>query len=235
MKNRFLFGSCVLILTFCVFGTVLWKTVRASACKAEHDLTFVIDAGHGGEDGGAAVSGVRESDINLSIALRLELLLRLCGEKTALTRWEDSISYPSSASTTRQRKMADLVQRVNLIHSTPHAVLISIHQNRFDSASAHGAQVFYGPEIGSEAFAVYTQNMLLALGENKRRAAAMSDDIYLIREAGCPAILVECGFLSNPAELALLVSDTYQTKVAVCLLSSCLGQRQELEQCYGEG
>lgn len=201
-----------------------------SAC-----VVMVVDAGHGGEDGGAvSADGLKESDVNLSVALRLDKLLGLCGIPSKLTRDSDNIAYPDSAATTRQRKRADQEFRAALIRGTEKAVLISIHQNNYIAPGPKGAQVFYGRVPGSREFAVAMQDMLSVLCGDHRKAAPVSDDIYLLRQAACPSILVECGFLSNPEELALLKTDTYRTKLALVLAAGCLRQYRELEAEYGK-
>lgn len=235
MRIRKSYIFCVLLLLFMAAGILLPLAVQTSFSPAKTGVTFVLDAGHGGEDGGAvSADGLKESDVNLAVTLRLEQLLLLFGREPVLTRSSDSIAYPPEASTVRARKQADLDLRLAKLHSTPNPVLVSIHQNRYGTESPHGAQVFFGMEPGSEAFAIHTQNQLLALGENKRLATAMPQEIYLIRNAACPAILVECGFLSNPVELAALRTEPYRTKVALCLLSACLSYETELEKLYGQ-
>lgn len=198
-------------------------------------VVMIVDAGHGGEDGGAVgADGLKESDVNLSVALRLDLLLGLCGIPSKLTRDTDSIAYPDSATTTRQRKRADQEFRAALIRGTENAVLLSIHQNNYTAPGPKGAQVFYGHAPGSRQFAAVMQDMLSVRCGDHRKAAPISDDIYLLRQAACPSILVECGFLSNPEELALLKTDTYRTKLALALAAGCLRQYRELEAAYGK-
>lgn len=186
---------------------------------------MVLDAGHGGEDGGAvAPDGTLESDINLDIALRVEALARFWGVETRMTRRTESIVYPSSALTLAAKKKADQNARLELINTTPGAVLISIHQNNYPSASPSGIQVFYGSEPNSAALAEQMQSMLtqsLCPG-NRRVAEAIDDGIYLMRNADCTAVLVECGFLSNPSDLEKLETDAYRTELAACMLASFL-------------
>lgn len=198
-------------------------------------VVMVVDAGHGGEDGGAvSADGLKESDVNLSVALRLDQLLGLCGIPSKLTRDSDNIAYPDFAETTRQRKRADQEFRAALIRGTEKAVLISIHQNNYIAPGPKGAQVFYGRVPGSKEFAAVMQDMLSVLCGDHRKAAPVSEDIYLLRQAACPSILVECGFLSNPEELALLKTETYRTKLALVLAAGCFRQYRELEAEYGK-
>lgn len=234
MKKWFLFSVLTLVLTAAVVCAV--PAVPVFSGSSGEGITVVIDPGHGGEDGGAvSADGLRESDVNLAVALRLDQLLGLCGIPSVLTRSGDEIAYPESAVTTRQRKRADQEYRVALIGGTPRAVLLSIHQNTYSSASPRGPQVFFGPASGSEAFGRKLQGILSAMSGARRQASAISPEIYLLRRVSCPSVLVECGFLSNPEELALLRTDTYQTKLAAALAAGCLASMQELEQGYGKG
>ncbi len=222
-----LLASTLLCLHLVVQATVL----------AQQGLTFVIDAGHGGEDGGAvSEDGLSESSVNLAVARRTDALLGLCGLRSVMTRDSEEISYPPEADSIRKRKQADLEQRSTLVAAMPEAVLVSIHQNQYPSPGPRGVQVFYNDYDGSREFAVYAQELLLrGVGGSERAASRISDSIYLMRKAECPAILVECGFLSNPGELALLKSETYQTKLAVCIAAACMGHAEELERLYGKG
>lgn len=195
------------------------------ATAAQIAPTLVIDAGHGGEDGGAvAADGTLESEINLDIALRLKALADFWGIDAVMTRTEDNIDYPEDAQTLSAKKKSDQNARVSLIHDTPGAVLLSIHQNNYPASAPWGIQVFYGKQEGSEAFAsLIQQNMTSQLCPNNRRLEeAIDDTIYLMRRSECPSVLVECGFLSNPSDLANLQSESYRLKLATVMLSSYL-------------
>ena len=186
---------------------------------------LIIDPGHGGEDGGAVANdGTQEADVNLAIALRLNALSRLCGVQTVLTRSSEHIDYPTDADSIAARKVADQKQRVETINQTINGVLISIHQNWYPTASPHGAQVLYAKTSGSKQFGQFLHAQLLtALNpENRRVASPISDDIYLMRNAECPAVLVECGFLSNPDELSQLRDANYEIKLSMVMLSAYL-------------
>lgn len=183
---------------------------------------LIIDAGHGGEDGGAvSVTGTHESHINLAIALKMEQLCGLFGVDTVMIRTEDRSLKDDSAHTLAEMKRSDLKNRVDLINGTSNAVLISIHQNYF-TGSNHGAQVFYAPTQGSEAWAKYCQSMLVTAvdPQNHRQSKQITKDIYLMNHIECPAILVECGFLSDHDEALRLEDSGYQTKLAITILTS---------------
>ncbi len=197
---------------------------------------FVIDPGHGGEDGGAvSAEGDLESVINLNVALRTDALLGLFGYPCVMTRYSEELSYPSGADTVRKRKQADLNRRVRLANETSNAVFLSIHQNKYTASGPKGAQVFYRDEPGSVLFSEAIQRMLTAgLGTTVRSPAVVSDSVFIMRSVRCPAVLVECGFLSNPQELNLLRSRDYQLKLALCLACGCAEYTLEWENMYGQ-
>ena len=187
--------------------------------------SLIIDAGHGGEDGGAvSITGIPESKINLAVALKLDALLGLYGVAPMLLRTEDISLHDDSASTLREKKVSDLHNRVAMIEDTDNAVLISIHQNTYQDAKYHGAQVFYANGEVSLPLAQLTQEVLRqALDkENERVPAKIPDTVYLMNHISCPAILVECGFLSNPEEEVLLRSEEYQRKIAAAVAAAWL-------------
>lgn len=186
---------------------------------------LIIDAGHGGEDGGAvAADGTLESDINLDIALRLEALARFWGRETVMTRSTNYIDYPAEATTLSAMKKADQHARLELINSTPGAILLSIHQNSYPAEAPNGIQVFFGGEAGSDELAAIMQENLTAqlLPGNRRVAERADNGIYLMKKAQCRSVLVECGFVSNPGDLQKLESESYRTELAVVMLASYL-------------
>lgn len=195
----------------------------------------VIDAGHGGEDGGAvSVTGAIESHINLEIALKLDEIFGLYGVNTLLLRDSDVSLHDSDAVTLREKKVSDLHNRVAAVNAAENPVLISIHQNTYTSSQYHGAQVFYANGDLSLPLARITQEALRqALDpENDRQPTAVPDSVYLMNNITCKAILVECGFLSNPQEDALLQSPDYQRKIAVSLAGAYL--QYQLSNLEGE-
>lgn len=186
---------------------------------------LVLDAGHGGEDGGAvSVSGVAESGINLAIVLKIDALAGLYGVPVVLTRTEDISLADDAAATLKERKRSDLYNRVALVNETPNACLLSIHQNNYTSSAVSGAQVFYRNTEEGKTWAVLTQSALREAidPENDRIATQIPDSVYLLNHVTCPAILVECGFLSNPEEDQLLQSNAYQSSLAATVFSAYL-------------
>lgn len=196
-------------------------TVISDNVPVERYHNIVVDAGHGGIDGGAtSCTGVLESAINLEIALRLNDLLRLLGHETVMIRTTDTSVHTSEGSVSHI-KVSDLKERVRIVNETENAVLISIHQNTFSESRYSGAQVFYGNEE-SRAFAQKLQASFVdALNPGSRRKSKQADGVYLMEHVDCPAVLVECGFLSNPEEEAKLRSGDYQKKIA-CVIAAAL-------------
>ena len=214
------------VLLFCMFSAIIGKSCvfdAAAAVPAGEGGVLIVDAGHGGLDGGASTAGgVTENTINLQIAERLAFLARFFGVETVLTRTAEELDYPDEAGTVRQKKAWDQKQRIALISGTENAVLISIHQNKFPDPRPRGTLALYAKTEGSKEFGEITHAMLIEKlnPENRRVAAPISESIYLMRSVNCPAVLVECGFLSNPEEAALLCDGGYQIKLAAVLLAS---------------
>lgn len=195
---------------------------------------YVLDAGHGGEDGGAlSADGDKESEINLAITQKLEGVLQFLGQKTLLTRREDISIYSGDAQTLREKKASDLRNRVAIANSVSGGILISIHQNSLPMVpSVHGAQTFFGRTEHSSTLASCVQAALnrSVNPDNTKKEKAMDPSVYLIKKAACPAILVECGFMTNPTEVNMLKSPDYQTKLAVAITAGVLCAGREAEQ-----
>lgn len=183
---------------------------------------IIIDAGHGGIDGGAtSCTGILESSINLQIALKLEDLLHLLGKSTVMIRRTDA-SIHTQGETIAAIKVSDLKERLKIANTTENAVLVSIHQNYFSDQRYSGAQVFYGNSDESDILAKKTQALFVeTLNIGSKRQSKKAKGIYLMENLKCPGILVECGFLSNPSEEAMLCSEEYQKKIC-CVIASAL-------------
>ena len=184
--------------------------------------TVVLDAGHGGSDGGAvSCTGARECEINLAITQRLDDLLHLLGCPTLQLRQGDTDLASADAASISEKKVTDLKNRVARINQQADAVLVSIHQNQFSQSQYRGAQVFYAPNTESRAFAaLMQQNLRAGLDPANKRECKPGSGIFLLEKIECPGILVECGFLSNPDEEALLRSSDYQKRLAAVLAGS---------------
>lgn len=178
---------------------------------------IVIDAGHGGFDPGAvSVRGTKEAEINLYIALKLQRLLETRGATVVMTRTEQK----ALASTKRD----DMRKRIQIIRESNADIAISIHLNKFKQPQYFGAQTFYmsGSNEG-EMLAQNIQRQLIAvLGRGNRREIKPVTDFLILKAGNMPTALVECGFLSNPEEEQLLLTDQYQELIAWAILSGIL-------------
>ena len=186
---------------------------------------LIIDPGHGGADGGAVSrNGLRESGINLDISLKFAALANLTGIDCVLTRDSETIAYPDSAGSIAKKKVYDQKMRAEIINRTPNAVLISVHQNFFRFPSVFGPQTFFSKNGSSSALAAGIQTAMNSeiCPDSRRVAAPVAQNIYLFKNVSCTAVLIECGFLSNPNEEKLLDTDAYRLKIAVALTGAYL-------------
>ncbi len=215
----YLIVGCMMILA--AIGTDRAVSTIAENTPIERKQIIVIDAGHGGLDGGAtSCSGVLESQINLEIALRLEDLCHLMGYATRMIRTTD-ISVYTEGNSIAEKKASDLRQRVRIINETENGILISIHQNTFSDSRYSGAQVFYASTSGSQELAKILQNnFIMSLNPDSHRQEKPADHVYIMKHIQTPGVLVECGFLSNPEEEAKLRSAAYQKNICCIILSS---------------
>lgn len=215
------------ILFFIILSAMLYFTFMANSSadgvmtKPVLKQTVIIDAGHGGDDGGAiGIDGTVEKDINLDIALKLEKLLKFYGFDVIMTRTEDIMTCDDGLDSLRKRKVSDIHNRFDVLEKNPDAVFISIHQNKFEDNSQHGTQVFYsGNNDESKLLAESIQNSIVSVlqPDNSRVVKKSGSGIYLLYHAKLPAVLVECGFISNPAEVKKLNDENYRMKIAILI------------------
>lgn len=232
-KNRRLVAIMSVVLLLAVFvvskcfegakedGEIPVKKIEhkeSETSNKDYDATIVIDAGHGGVDPGkVGVDGQLEKDINLSIALKLVKILEDEKDihiKVIPTRTEDMGHYSEND---KNKKMTDMKRRCEIANSSDADMVVSIHQNSYHSSSVKGAQVFFyrDSEGGKKLAEVLQENLIKSISDGKKgRVAKANDNYYLLLNVKCPAVIVECGFLSNSAEAALLGSDEYQEKIA---------------------
>ncbi len=215
----------MLCITLCCFTTLI-KREYACAETAQSKLpTVIIDAGHGGFDGGAvADDGTTEKVLNLQISVKLAEILQEYGFKTVLTRKNDTALCDPSLKG-RQGKNADLARRVEIANSTPNSLFISIHQNKFDSEKVCGLQVFYnGASEKSASLAECIQSSVHRdlQPDNNRVAKSDTRKVYILENSKIPTVIVECGFISNKSELASLKSSSYRCSVAFCIANGIL-------------
>lgn len=223
------------VVLLCCFvaglSAVLWHgnaAFTAAFAPGEEGASpvVVVDAGHGGEDGGAvAADGTVESGLNLAIARRVRDLLTFAGVPTTVTREGDAAIYDPGSATLREKKVSDLHNRVALVNELPGAVLLSIHQNSLPSSPVtHGAQTFWNRQEGAEALARTLQAGLNPVVNTHRakEPKQIPDSIYLMNHVDAPAVLVECGFLSNREEAARLQQADYQKTLAAVIAAGYL-------------
>ena len=197
-----------------------------AALSASDQLCVIIDAGHGGEDGGTkSAEGLLEKDVNLAIAQKLERMLTASGVKVIMTRNDDTLLYDKNSDYQGHKKALDLAARLKIANETPNAIFVSIHANSFPISKYSGLQVYYSQnDERSFALAKTIQDDAKRFldSENDRKIKAATSNIYLLDNAKLPAVLVECGFLSNPEEAAKLADDEYLQKVAFSLFCSVI-------------
>ena len=218
-KRRILF--LLLILVFLSAASALMGKKQETTVSSANNKTLVIDPGHGGIDSGAlGADGTRESDINLAIALRLRAVAELYGQENTLIRQDDS----SKCDSEDYSEHRDLECRTALVCAARDPVYVSIHQNHFPTAQAGGAQVIYASGAESETLGrIMHQNIINALYPHCRRVAEpTTKKLYILSHLQCPAILVECGFVSNPSDLENLKRPVFQTSLAVLMMASYL-------------
>lgn len=230
----FKFKKCFVIIVALIFLSVAisWfmffvnedNSVNVSANNTLFTYdTVIIDPGHGGIDGGAVgEGGILEKDINLSISHALNSLLSLTNTSTVMTRTTDELLVDED-NATASKKTQDLTQRVGFTELYENPLFISIHQNKFPVSRYSGLQVYYSknnPESKTVAENIQKTTKLLLQNDNKREVKKAGTNIYVLKKIECPAVLVECGFLSNPQEARLLCDNSYQQKIAICIFSA---------------
>ncbi len=193
----------------------------------------IIDAGHGGEDGGAiGINGVLEKDLNLKIALELDQLLQSAGLKTKLTRSEDILLYDKNSDYQGHKKEQDMAARLSTANEYTDAIFISIHMNSFSQEKYSGLQVYYSEnsELSVKLAQTVQDTVVKNLqANNTRKIKPSGDNIYLLKMISHPSILIECGFLSNSDECALLCSDEYQQKLSLVIYSAIMNYFDSLQ------
>lgn len=218
----------ILVLVICCLAFLLLSYISyekidktASAAMSGYVNTVVIDAGHGGEDGGASSkAGVLEKNINLAISKDLQSLLEVSGYKVVMTRSEDVSLADKDISTIKGRKTSDMHNRLKILEAQSNCIFVSIHQNFFTQSRYCGAQVFYSTnDSNSKTLADVIAGEIKGLiqPDNERKSKPATSSIFLLWHAKVPAVLVECGFLSNKAESEKLNNTEYQQKMAFAI------------------
>lgn len=203
------------------------------------DRLIIIDAGHGGKDGGAvAPDGTQEQYLNLSVALKMDQYLRAQGYRTLLTRSDDNSIHDPDAETIREQKVSDIHNRLQIVENNPGCVFVSVHQNYFTESQYSGTQVFYSPNNpSSEQLAEYIRQSVVSdiQPDNTRQTKKCGDSIYLMYHATQTAVLVECGFLSNHEETEKLKTESYQSELAKAVCDGIIDYMKSTDEVSTEG
>ena len=211
--------SIILLIIVIVLSYRMPDIVEVNAKTTDNNTyTVIIDPGHGGNDPGKiAVNNAQEKDINLSVSLKLKEIMEEEGITVIMTRETDEGLYDESDS---NKKSADLQARCEIINDVyaegDRVIAVSIHQNSYTSEDIKGAQVFYysKSEEGKKLAEIIQESFIKNLDGTNTRVAKANDNYYMLLNTDCPAVIVECGFLSNWTEATLLVDEDYQQKVA---------------------
>lgn len=214
-KFRLLFGFTI-FLVLLILNCVMY----CNKAGMKRDLVVVIDAGHGGNDPGKiGVDGCKEKDVNLQIALCLKAQLQARGVKVILTRDADACLATDGAT---NKKVSDMHNRVSLINASGADYMISIHQNSYPESLINGPQVFFysSSEQSKQLAAEIQKQMIRSLQPEKEREIKPGDELYILKNSTCPAVIVECGFLSNPEECRNLQQKEYQQRIAAAIATA---------------
>lgn len=193
------------------------NNIIATMATPATSKTIVVDAGHGGEDGGAVASdGVMEADINLKIALKLQNLLEQSGATVILTRSDENAIYNLDKKTLRDKKNSDIKNRVKIGNNSSADIFVSIHLNKIPQSEYYGWQTFFkdGSEEGKRLATCIQNNLNEAIQKENKRVPLKINNVYIIKHVEIPISIVECGFLSNPEEREQLEDNSYQNKLA---------------------
>lgn len=216
-KIELLMGLCILLCAFVLArkSAVFVQSERAGSAP----LCIVVDAGHGGDDPGKiGINDALEKDINLQIALKLQKLLEQNNIKVVMTRDTDQGLYSDGAT---NKKAEDMQTRCKIIEDSDALFTVSIHQNSYTSPEIQGAQVFYygQSETGKKLAETLQSTLIKQVDPDNHREAKANESYYLLKKTPTPTVIVECGFLSNPAEAELLLQDEYQDKLVNAIYS----------------
>ena len=219
--SRLLCFLFAFLFSFLFYTITELKKTAQTAGRVSQFNTVIVDAGHGGADGGAvALDNTAEKDYNLQIALKLRDLLVLNGFEVIMTRTEDVMTCNDGLISLRQKKVSDIHNRFTLTQKYSDAVFVSIHQNKFEDTAQKGTQVFYSANnFKSKILAEEIQKTVISKTQpdNKRAVIKSGTEIYILYHSQIPTVLVECGFISNNEDLNKLKTDEYKTQLAMLI------------------
>lgn len=226
MKIKSILCVTAVVISLAVFSYLMLSSaqrvsLQVTAQPSKPMPNVLIDPGHGGEDGGAVSDDVLEKVINLSISHDTADLIKLFGFPVSMTRTTDD-ALTDEGDNVKARKYNDMKMRLEMYNSSKNNVILSIHQNKFSNSQSHGAQMFYSPNNPNSALLAESIrfSVFSALQpENERECKAAGKEIYLLKNTTNPAVIVECGFISNQAEREKLVTEEYQKDIALTIVT----------------
>lgn len=220
----------LLVIFFLLLAIILMAgafkicAVQTAAGGCETVPKIVIDPGHGGADGGAVgIDGLHEKDVNLEVSLKLRDILILNGYDVIMTRNEDCSIHDNGINGLKAQKTSDMHNRLKIMKENPDAVFVSIHQNKFEEESSWGTQVFYSQnnkESQQLAQIIQDNTICFIQPENHRKIKQAENNLFLLYNAEIPAVMIECGFISNRAECAKLQTEDYQNQLSYVIFYS---------------
>ena len=218
---------CIVMAIIIALASMITLSIITTSSSPKPEYTIVIDAGHGGRDGGTVgkTTGISESELNLQYAYCLKNLCEEFGIGVVLTRKDMNGLYDENAS---NKKKSEMEKRKNIINNSGADLMISLHMNAFPLSSSEGAQVFYakGSESGFD-LAKSVQESICQSFENARDYVSVGD-YFVLNYSSIPAVLVECGFLSNPQEEIQLQEEEYQNRLAWGIYNGIISYFQEV-------
>ena len=228
--------TAVMLLIMIFFGVVTEaytksdRYIEALQIESEKNLV-IIDAGHGGEDPGAiGGDGIYEKDLNLAIARSIGALLEERGFAVMYTRTEDKLLYTEEENIKGIRKISDLKNRCKIAAEYPNAIFVSIHMNSFGDSKYSGLQVYYSENNDySRLMATKIQsNVKDRLQNDNERVIKPGRDMYIMENVSNPAVLIECGFLTNSLECKKLCEKEYQNRLSLAIVCGIIEYKEEL-------
>lgn len=241
-KNHGITAATVLSVFFILIILFLYYTNLKNSSYSVfnnqlENRTVIVDAGHGGFDGGAvAADGTNEKEINLQIADKLNSILKIYGFNVIMTRTDDDSVHDENAQTIRQKKVSDIHNREKIIIENPDAIFVSIHQNKYPDSSVSGTQVFYSKNNPlSYVLAQKIQDSVVRnlQNDNYRKTKQSGTEIYLLYHSEIPSVMVECGFVSNYGDLEKLKNSEYQKQIAESIADGILNYFNEQDDENG--
>lgn len=233
-RKRYAAGYALEFALFCIISLLISLILIIPSLNFELPLPtdtdmgnvkIVIDAGHGGEDGGCEGNGLVEKDLNLDISMRLASLLREAGVNVVMTRETDILLYDKNSDYEGKKKVQDVRRRLEIATEQENAVLVSIHMNYFAETKYSGLQVWYSKNDSKSrilANLIQTEVKTTLQPNNKRSIKEATSGIYLLNNATFPAVLVECGFLSNTDEARALGDAEYRQSLAKSIFDAIM-------------